>query len=157
MTPKATKRPKIASGLGPPAGGRQPRTVLADRAPDGAHAHPVFSFKHVDRHYDGEWGWPKLTPEKAKELWDYTFEMSVLTWKDIRSQTSGKRKRNHDHEVARLCREAQDRLAELKLDDVDELFRFRLSGKARLWGIVADGIFHAVWWDPEHRVYPPDD
>jgi hypothetical protein len=36
------------------------------------------------------------------------------------------------------------------------MFRFRLGGKARLWGFRSERIFHVVWWDPDHRVYPTE-
>jgi hypothetical protein len=47
-------------------------------------------------------------------------------------------------------------LEELRLDDFDELFRFRLGTMRRLWGIVDDEVFYPVWWDPDHKVYPQD-
>jgi hypothetical protein len=47
-------------------------------------------------------------------------------------------------------------LQDLRLDDLDELFRFRLGNKPRLWGIIHEGVFFPVWWDPEHKIYPTD-
>lgn len=81
--------------------------------------------------------------------------MERLTWTQVRAQTTGGHRRHHPIPVERLCPEAQRRLQDLKLD-IDELFRFRLSGSRRLWGAVDDeeGVFYAVWWDPDHQVYP---
>lgn len=50
--------------------------------------------------------------------------------------------------------EATRRLQALRLDDFDELFRFRLGNLPRLWGILDGDIFYPVWWDPDHEVYP---
>ena len=32
------------------------------------------------------------------------------------------------------------------------LFRFAVHETGRLWGFVADGTFHPLWWDPQHRL-----
>jgi len=49
---------------------------------------------------------------------------------------------------------AQRRLQHLSLDDFDELFRFRLGNKRRLWGILDGDVFYPLWWDADHKVYP---
>lgn len=36
------------------------------------------------------------------------------------------------------------------------IFRFRLSGEKRLWGFRKGATFHAVLWDPEHKVFPTE-
>jgi hypothetical protein len=86
--------------------------------------------------------------------------MERLTWTEIYAQlTSSKRgshRKHHAMPAAQLCGEAQRRLEELRLDDFDELFRFRLGNMRRLWGIVDDEVFYPVWWNAEHRVYPQD-
>ncbi len=66
----------------------------------------------------------------------------------------GAKHRNHTVLVSRLSPEAQKRLREIKQDDLDELTSLRLSGRERVWGIRESGIFHLLWWDPEHRVFP---
>lgn len=53
-----------------------------------------------------------------------------------------------------MISEAQTRLEELKLDDEEELFRFRLDGTARVWGIREGRVFKILWWDPEHEICP---
>jgi len=72
------------------------------------------------------------------------------TWAEI------ERDRKHDHPVpcAHLVREAQNRLQEIKLDDLDELWRFRFSGERRIWGIRDGRLFRVLWWDPEHQICP---
>ena len=61
---------------------------------------------------------------------------------------------NHYEDVADLCKEARDRIIELKLIDIDRVFSLRLSGTERLFGILEDGIFSIIWYDPNHEIYP---
>ena len=52
---------------------------------------------------------------------------------------------------------AYQRLVDLELDDFStDLFRFRLSGKERLYGfrIEAEAMFYMLWYDPHHKIYP---
>jgi len=39
------------------------------------------------------------------------------------------------------------------LDDAEELFEIRLSGKERVWGTMTGAVFNLLWWDPNHEVY----
>lgn len=64
---------------------------------------------------------------------------------------------HHDQTVSSLCDDAQAILSRPRYEELGgDIFRFRLSGVERLWGFVIDGIFYAVWWDPNHRVYPTE-
>jgi hypothetical protein len=55
--------------------------------------------------------------------------------------------------VYKLKKVARDRLDQLKLDDIEELFEIRLSGKGRIWGTMTGPIFNLLWWDPNHEAY----
>jgi hypothetical protein len=108
----------------------------------------------------GSWSWD-VTADDLREIIQFLQQMERLTWTEIRAQTTGGRTGHHKHhsiEVERLCPEAQRRLRDLRLDDLDELFRFRLGGRRRLWGAInnQDGAFYVLWWDPDHQVYPVD-
>jgi hypothetical protein len=81
-------------------------------------------------------------------------------WSEIDAEMTGKgRKRRKKHiyyPFEKLVDEAHQRLIELKLDDfAPDIFRFRLSGKRRLFGfrIEATAIFYTVWFDPDHAIY----
>ncbi|MEU5811199.1 hypothetical protein [Streptomyces sp. NPDC047718] len=56
--------------------------------------------------------------------------------------------------AAALCKEAYERLAEMGRDDMTEIHRLRLMGAQRLYGFLDGNVFHVVWWDPDHKVYP---
>ncbi|MDK8636685.1 hypothetical protein QP866_02440 [Corynebacterium imitans] len=49
--------------------------------------------------------------------------------------------------------DAEKRLSELPAVE-ERLFRFRLSGEARLWGFRSGALFRILWYDPEHQVSP---
>ncbi len=53
-----------------------------------------------------------------------------------------------------MISKAQSRLLHLKLDDEEELFRFRLDGESRVWGIREGRVFRILWWDPGHEICP---
>jgi hypothetical protein len=88
-------------------------------------------------------------------------EMGRLKWSEIESQRTGGRNRHRKHHSQQIsCIEAtaQSDLNRLKLSEIfgDELFRFRLSGEQRLWGFRNGRVFHVLWWDPGHDVYPTE-
>jgi hypothetical protein len=59
--------------------------------------------------------------------------------------------------VAELpTKEARDRLVELDLDDQTEIARIEISARRRLYGFLHNGgpDFYALWWDPEHKIWP---
>ena len=75
---------------------------------------------------------------------------SGRTWGQIEQDRS----RDHAIAISKLCKDAQKRLEDLKLDDYGPLWRFRFSGLKRIWGIRAGRYFQVLWWDPQHQVYP---
>ena len=80
-----------------------------------------------------------------------------MTWQEILSASGAKKKGrgNHHHSVAveKLSKDAQKRLKEIKLDDVESLFSLRLTGRKRLYGIRDGRVFKFIWYDREHEVY----
>lgn len=53
-----------------------------------------------------------------------------------------------------LCKEALDRLTVMRRDDMTAIQRLEFTGLQRLYGFLEGNIFHVVWWDPRHEVYP---
>ncbi|MDX6649080.1 MAG: hypothetical protein QOJ97_1031 [Solirubrobacteraceae bacterium] len=121
---------------------------------------PFFCFHHADRATKEAWAF-KPGGGQASELLDFLCDMGRLKWNDIESQETGTRKRrrkHHSQSIGSLDTAAQADLRKRKLDETfgDEMFRFRLSGKSRLWGFRAKRVFHVIWWDPDHQVYPTE-
>ncbi|GGJ72822.1 hypothetical protein [Glutamicibacter ardleyensis] len=104
-----------------------------------------------------EWG-----PDKEiwKDLLDCLSDFSQKSWKEIEAERTGGQKRHKKHhsmDVSILHKSAQARIQKLHGDDApDSIFRFRLSGTKRLWGFRIGAIFHIVWFDANHDVYPVD-
>ncbi|QVL31123.1 hypothetical protein KIH39_20060 [Telmatocola sphagniphila] len=140
-----SKKPKIAQSPAPPS----PR--LGNENPEEFRDQtPVWSISIFD--HQGPWG--KHLCEQKDHLWDEIYpklrNYESMTWNEILQNS----KRDHSIEVYKLIKLAQKRLVELRLDDYDNLFRFRLSGEMRVWGIREGRVFRLLWWDPEHEICP---
>lgn len=154
---RANVGPQTPKAKAAPVGPQVPKAIVKFMEADGKHSHPVFSFSLADNTYAERWGWPLLTAPDALRLIQFLRMLATTPWREIRLQTSGKHLRHHPQPITSLCSAARRRLRELELDDLDtEIFRFRDGGKKRLWGFDRDGIFYAVWWDPDHEVYPTE-
>lgn len=46
------------------------------------------------------------------------------------------------------------RLTELEREDETKIARLRITGERRLYGFLRENVFHVLWWDPHHEVYP---
>lgn len=95
----------------------------------------------------------------SEEIVTFLCSMNQLTWNEIRAQGASGRKRHHDHPIGRLGGRVRDALARRpELEEIvdSDLFRFRLSGKKRLWGVIQEQTFYVLWRDPLHRVYPTE-
>lgn len=115
---------------------------------------PAWQISIMD--FGGDWGWHTLTLEQLKDIHDKLRSFESMTWGEIETKrTKGGSQQNHIMSVSRICKEAQERLAEIELDDTDALYSLRLSQTNRVWGIrQGDGVLKILWWDPEHSVYP---
>jgi len=49
---------------------------------------------------------------------------------------------------------ARERLDAIGLADMTKISVFRLGGELRLYGFRYGNVFHVVWWDPEHVIWP---
>ena len=101
--------------------------------------------------HGGPWDWSNVEKEKFVEILQKLGHWEQKTWAQIMAEDPTNQ---HDVEVPAMIKDAQDRLVEKNLDDYDSLFRFRFSGRERLWGVRAENIFYLLWWDPEHEVCP---
>lgn len=109
---------------------------------------------------EGSWTWgprSSLNDSWDMELHPFLVEYSNKTWLQIYDERTGGQQRRQKHiyyEVWQICREAQQRLIEIERDDVDTVFRFRMENLKRLYGVVQEHVFHVLWWDPDHKIYP---
>lgn len=124
--------------------------------PDSFYSlNPTWRFNRLDTHHCR---WRINEGEFESILLEKLVSYERMTWKDILTNTSGRRgnTQNHRVEPESLCTEAQERLVSLRLDDLagDSLFSISLQGKIRLWGILTEGVFHIIWLDNEHEICP---
>ena len=106
-----------------------------------------WSFASVD--HDGPFGWDRCTSRAdAKDV------ATKLAQFEGMNQNQLSRQGSHPIPIAQLCREAQDRLRVLKIDDIDELFSLRMTGRKRVFCRLLGDVMRILWWDPEHNVCP---
>lgn len=101
--------------------------------------------------HDGPWHWSAISDSKWREIIQKLAVWEKKTWVQVLSEDPSTQ---HPVAIAKLIKPARTRLQELKLDDLDELFRFRLTGRERLWGVRLDNVFYSLWWDPKHEICP---
>jgi hypothetical protein len=134
IVPTPEKRPRTASG-----------TVLSF---DGRLA--SWHLSRID--FEGPWGCGFLTRDVIRaQIHPKIRSFEGMTWGEIKTSDLG-----HSVPCQHCCAEARKRLRELEADDVDELFRLRLTGKQRIWGIMDRGVLNLLWWDPSHTVCPSE-
>lgn len=122
---------------------KAPKTV---ESVDGRN-HPVWKLSHID--WDGPWCPSKCKEAVAREILERLAQFESMSWVQIKSSGS------HTVGAEKIIKSARDRLTAQNLDEwADHLTSLRMGGKERLWGFLRAGIFHALWWDPEHQVYP---
>ena len=134
----------------------------------GESRYPFFLKYSKDREdRDGSWTWGQPRdwhPAPGNNLvYNYLNGYKLKTWAEIHAEVVGKKKRGGKTDIrhkfytqGQLCEEAQYRLIELKLDDIETIFRFRMSGKQRLFGFILGITFNTVWYDRLHKIYPSE-
>lgn len=109
-----------------------------------------WQFSKADVQHD-KWGWHLLDHEAFVQMF-LTGSLPGIesqTWAELKNG-----KQHHSIEVAKLCRDAQRRLEDLKLDDQDEVFSLRLTGQHRIFGIREGAALKILWNDPNHEICP---
>jgi|GEM_PF-1995044 len=87
---------------------------------------------------------------------------NVKLWREVfEEKTVGKgesvKLKHVKYAVSEIGVEAQKRLDELKMDDFEDIFRFRMTNLERLYGFIAgSGEFLTLWYDPTHKIYSLD-
>lgn len=143
MSPKRPKRVKVRE---------EPKTEKVARIPaipDTGKLNPSWQISILEM-YDS-FGWHEIDRDTLNEIRKKISNFESMTWNEILVRDSH---RNHFVAIPRICREAQDRLQELRLDDIDGVTSLRLSGLERVWGIRDGAVLKLLWWDPDHSICP---
>lgn len=150
MSKKYGKDRQVSAKFDPPL-----RKIKASANPDATEAQTIaWQFHKID--FDHRlWGFDNLKAAGVLELIRGSLKsFETMTWAELRAQSGGRGagKGTNHHQCATdgFCKTAKDRLVELKLDDVDEIFSLRLTNTVRLYGIKEGRVLRFVWHDPHH-------
>ena len=147
---------KRAGALLEPGSTKDPRAKLSDQDLKTSQRAFRWSMELIDG--GGKWAISEKVFRKdwcsaiLPKLEDY----EKKTWAIIANDSSGKSHgtRNHHIAVSNLSKAARKRLRKIEMNDLDQLYSFRLGAKKRLFGVVHDYLFKLVWYDPDHEVCP---
>ena len=121
------------------------RNVRMEVTPDYDSEKPSWRFSTVDR--GGPFAWPIGSKDELKIV-EKLHAFDSMRWSEILS------KQHHRISIESLSKDAQLRLQEIKLDDIDFVYSFRLQGKPRIFCIRDGSVAKLLWFDPEHQVCP---
>jgi hypothetical protein len=95
------------------------------------------------------YGWHGLTAGQLSYIRQKLIQFEAKDWNQI---FVIEKKHNHSIPVAEFdCPKAKKWMRE-NLPDQDELWTLRLSGPERIWGVFREGVFHILFWDPNHQI-----
>lgn len=143
-----SKTPSIGS-LTVATGEKTPARSLALHDDNTGDRCIVWRFGDVD--HDGDWGFDTLP---TKDVVDLLQKLGSFETMKLKNLFAGDSQHGKHYDPTELPPAAQKRLAALKRDDETQISRVRLSGKKRLYGFMRENVFYALWWDPEHKVWP---
>jgi hypothetical protein len=105
-------------------------------------------FCHVD--HEGPWAFDGVGPETMRLIMGKLASFETMTRAEAFCGHPGK-----DYDVADIpTPEALLRLEMLGIGDMTRIARLQLTGQQRLYGFLVNAVFHIVWWDPEHQIWP---
>jgi hypothetical protein len=137
---KSKKTPKL---------GASPSTEKVPHRASRTDRDFILSWRFTRVDHSGKWPWrldQKTSIELAKKMGGWETMKEGLLF--------GSNTGNKQIPTANLCPDAQRRLGQLKLDDIDVLWELRVTGIKRIWGLRQGGTIDILWWDPNHEVCP---
>ena len=96
------------------------------------------------------YGWHELTPSEVTSIRGKLATFEKNTWKEL-FVNDGKR----NHRIASTevkCPIARKWLKD-NMPDQPYLWTLRLSNTERIWGILSEGAYLIVFWDPNHLIW----
>ena len=111
---------------------------------------PLWCFRHLDAR-GSKWSWEGADHAEIVKSLERLRNLASTTWLTIEQELG--RKSNGSIEIAKLEREAQDRIRELQLEQFDPFYHLRVEKAVRIWGYRRGRILHVVWLDTDHSVY----
>ncbi len=135
------KQPKIAVE---PSGNKTPKFAKDPSVKGGPL---TWRFSHADK--DGPFAWSALADaDEHKKIIERLAALETMEENDLRESGC------HPIELHQLSKDAQDRLSQIRHDDLDSLYSLRIDGKTRIFCIHHGSIMRVLWYDPNHLVCP---
>lgn len=132
-----------------PKGGKTPRMQRKFNPTDPA-GKVVVQFGRFD--VGSEWCLSQVESEELRTVLQRIGAIETMT---VREAFNNQDEPGKDYSVADLpTKAARERLIHLKYDDEDQISRLRVSGTGRLYGFRRNERFYALWWDPQHNIWP---
>jgi hypothetical protein len=90
------------------------------------------------------------------DLYPKLKDFETKKWFELENEKFGKNGKSKHHLVSinKIIPSARDRLTELNLDDIEDLFSIRLTSTQRIWGIRNYNYFKILWFDFDHNICP---
>jgi hypothetical protein len=140
MAKKDKKKPKFEAS-NKPAKGKVP--VAVETVP--SLRNPAWRLNMADK--EGSWPLHGMDPGHVLDVLGKLANYETMTWQQLHGP-------DHHYNYEGICADAKKRLCELRKEQwADHLYSLHLRNLWRLWGLLIDGVFHILWWDPEHAVY----
>jgi hypothetical protein len=112
-------------------------------------ARPSWGFRFAT--FQGRWSVENVLCDAQSRM--RLCELERRTWAEIKQE----KKQFHSIPLADIKKEARAQMEELRLDErTDTVFSIRITGKKRLFGIIEDGVFLVLWYDPDHEICPSE-
>lgn len=143
------KKPKKIVAAPPRQTGKQITDIRAAvPGQDTSSSRLAWRLCHMD--VEDPWAVTKLTGPEIVAVAQRMKAFETMSVQEIFKGNPGKH-----YQVAELpSKEARDRLDALQLSDMTEVSALRISGPERLYGFLIDNVFHVLWWDPRHEIWP---
>jgi len=145
---RAKQRPTAVTN---PSRKEAPRT-LPEGLPGSGNSHErlCWRFTHVDN--DGPWGFSSVGGAVLCEILGHLKKFESMTLNEVFHYGGYPGK---DYDVDAIPNSgALARLEEAGLADQTKIWVLRCGGKPRLYGFLQGNVFHVVFWDPEHEIWP---
>ncbi len=96
------------------------------------------------------YGWHNLTADEANQVRSKLSTFEKNTWREIFVRDA---RLNHRISAGELKCPIARAWMRSNMPDQPYLWTLRLSNMERVWGILSEGAYQIVFWDPEHRIW----
>jgi hypothetical protein len=149
-TPQGIPNLKVPPKWGAPKLKEPPKKFPGLPGTNNSGERLCWRFMHVD--HEGPWGFDRVTPEEMCDLMRCLAKFETMT---VGEAFPGGGYPGKDYVIEEIpTAAARERLDALGLADMTKISVFRLTGEQRLYGFRTANVFHVVWWDPLHEVWP---